>query len=116
MVSLHLRSNLSCTLLYLLSVLQVSVQAQATHWSYSVKIINPRNAGGQCVESWSAEEFSSVDDIKSRLCEDFSDQIMENSVKFGYIVPGHGLKESKWSLKRMMILLQCTIAIEGKDV
>ena len=92
MVSLHLRSNLSCTLLYLLSVLQVSVQAQATHRSYSVKIINPRNAGGQCVESWSAEEFSSVDDIKSRLCEDFSDYIMENSVKFGYIVPGHGLK------------------------
>lgn len=57
-----------------------------------MKVINPKNAGGHCVESWSAEEFLCVDDIKSRLCEEFSDYILESSIQFGYIVPGHGLK------------------------
>ena len=52
------------------------IPSQATEWSYSVKVINPKNAGGDCVESWRGEEFSSVDDIKSRLCEGFSDYVL----------------------------------------
>ena len=44
------------------------------------------------MESWSAKEFSSVDDMKHTLCEDFSDFMLESSIQFGYIVPGHGLK------------------------
>ena len=55
-------------------------------------MLNPKNAGGHCVESWNTEKFSRVDDLKNRLCEEFSDYMLGCNISFGYIVPGHGLK------------------------
>ena len=61
---------------------------------YSLKIINPNNAGGELIINdleipklpTSAEEF------KAKVCEQFSKYIEGYDTEFGYIVPGHGKK------------------------
>ena len=59
---------------------------------YSVKIINPKNSGGNTVESWQSEVFSSVEQMNHVLGEEFADLIQGNNFEFGYMVPGHGMR------------------------
>ena len=45
-----------------------------------------------CVESWHAGQFLSVEEMETKLGEEFADLIQGNIFQFGYIVPGHGMK------------------------
>lgn len=63
---------------------------------YSVKIINPSNAGGDIViDSIELKEkgsYESVETLKSELCEKFSKYTDGYEIQFGFITPGHGMK------------------------
>ena len=58
-----------------------------------LKIINPNNAGGEeIINDLEMDRYSSVDDLKTKLCEQFSEYTESCETQFGYVVPGHGMK------------------------
>lgn len=38
------------------------------------------------------DRYTSVDDLKTKLCEQFSEYTESCETQFGYVVPGHGMK------------------------
>lgn len=59
-----------------------------------VKIINPNNAGGSVVQTWSIDKtYISVDNLKYQLGNAFAQYVSGLDFEIGYIVPGHGMKE-----------------------
>ena len=38
------------------------------------------------------DRYISVDDLKTKLCEQFSEYTEGCETQFGYVVPGHGMK------------------------
>lgn len=58
-----------------------------------VKIINPNNAGGKIVQTWSIDKtYISVDSLKHELGNVFAQYVSGLDFEIGYIVPGHGMK------------------------
>lgn len=50
-----------------------------------MKIINPKNGGGNVIESWFGEVFSTVEQMSDVLGEEFADLIQGNKYEFGYM-------------------------------
>lgn len=62
---------------------------------YSVKIINPNNAGGEVVVDnvqFQKHICVSVEVFKTELREKFIEYIDGFETQFGFIIPGHGMK------------------------
>ena len=61
---------------------------------YSLKIVNPNNAGGEVIISdlEVPGQPTSVDELKNEVCKQVSKYIEGYDTQFGYITPGHGMK------------------------
>ena len=61
---------------------------------YSLKIVNPNNTGGELIinDLEVPGQPTSVKELKTKLCEQFSKYTEGYDTQFGYIVPGHGMK------------------------
>ena len=84
---------------------EVSIQAELDHegststeaskctaYTARVKVINPNNAGGNIVQSWSLNKtYVSVDDLKCELGKAFAQYVSNFDFEIGYIMPGHGM-------------------------
>ena len=66
--------------------------------TYSLKIINPSNAGGEIIiykvdlREYLREKFASLETTKRRLLELYPKHTEGYEILFGYITPGHGMK------------------------
>ena len=62
--------------------------------TYSLKIINPSNAGGEIIidKVDLREKFASLETTKRRLLELYPKHTEGYEILFGYITPGHGMK------------------------
>ena len=56
-----------------------------------MKIINPSNSGGNIIETWQGEKFSSTKQMSHVLGEEFAHLIQGNNYGFGYMETGHGM-------------------------
>ena len=66
---------------------------QKAHLIQSLKIINPNNAGGEeIINDLEMDRYTSVDDFKTQLCEQFSEYTEGCETQFVNVVPGHGMK------------------------
>ena len=68
---------------------------------YSLKIINPNNTGGELIINdlkMPKQPISSAEELKAKMCEQFSKFIEGYDTEFGYIIPGHGKKGKQASV------------------
>ena len=68
---------------------------------YSLKTINPNNTGGELIINdleMPKEPTSSAEELKAKMCEQFSKYIEGYDTEFGYIIPGHGKKGKQASV------------------
>ena len=61
---------------------------------YSLKIINPNNTGGELIinDLEMPEQPTSAEELKAKVCEQFSKYTEGYDTQFGYILPGHGMR------------------------
>ena len=69
--------------------------------TYSFKIINPNNAGGELIinDLEVPKRPTSADEFKAKVCEQFSQYVEGYDTEFGYIIPGHGKKGKQASVE-----------------
>ena len=61
--------------------------------SFGLKIINPNNSGGHLViENFTLNHYVSVEELKKKLNNLYSQYTEGDETTFGYIAPGHGMK------------------------
>ena len=66
------------------------------------------------MESWHAGQFLSVEEMETKLGEEFADLIQGNIFQFGYIVPGHGMKGKQKTVESLEDLSAMWNVYKGK--
>lgn len=78
----------------------MSVQPGGTT-TFSVKVVNPNDQGGHVIEDIGEARVRTVEQVRQLLEEKLSKYIPSgHELKFGYILPGHGVRGKQRSLEK----------------